>query len=159
MYLSIALLLLVIVIVAAFAIFFTANGEKPLASQYLTVKHTASTAYYSNPSNTTMILTVLGLNVTAVGGDATGLYVHCRSQATPVDAELESLDKGKSWDLPIALTGGDYHYMGLQVRNNTQGMIEVDVTVGCDEARSAVIPVILDSKDIFITGQGEIPNP
>jgi hypothetical protein len=158
-YLLIAILLLVVVIVAAFAVFFTAKGEKPLASEYLTVEHTASTAYYSNPSNTTMIFTVLGLNVTAVGGDATGLYVHCKSQADPVDAELEELAKGKTWDLPITLTGGDYNYRGLQLKKNTQGMLEVDVTVGCNEARSTVISVLVDPKDVYITAEGEILNP
>ena len=158
-YLLVAILLLVIVIVAAFAASRT-GGQKPLASQYLAVAHTASTAYYpSTTSNTTIILTVLGLNITAVEGDATAVYVQCRSQAYPADDELASLAKGKMWDAPITLTGGELRFRGLQVSMNTQGKFEVDVTVSCNEARSATIPVSIDPKDIYITEEGEVPNP
>jgi hypothetical protein len=158
-YLFIATLLLVIVVIAAFAILFSANGEKPLASQYLSVKHTASQGYYLDLSNTTIVITTLGLNVTAVGGDVTGLQVLCKSQAIPEDAYLDSLAKGKTWDLPIALTGGNFHYRGLLAKADSQGTLQITVTISCNEARSATVPVTINLSDVYITGPGQITNP
>lgn len=158
-YLLIATLLLIVVIVAVFAVFRT-TGQKPLASEYFTITHTASTAYYpSTASNSTLVLTVLGLNITAVEGDATAVYVQVRSQAYPEDDEISSLTKGKSWDAPITLTGGVFNYRGLQSTMNTEGKFQVDVTISCNEARRAPIHVLLDPNDIYITAEGEVPNP
>ncbi|MGA2767674.1 MAG: C39 family peptidase [Candidatus Bathyarchaeia archaeon] len=109
---------------------------------------------YSNGTirdNTTVLLTLLDLNVTAVGGDAHHVYVRCPSQAFPVDDTVASLPNGTSahdgaW--PIQLVGGDSDFHGLFLDLNDNGMFEVEVRIACDEATLATIPVFINPKDI-----------
>jgi hypothetical protein len=121
---------------------------QPSASQYFVVTHTSSTGTFTN-DNRSVILAILGLNITAVGGDATAVQARCKSQANPVDDYINNLTKGPpGWDLQVALTGGDYNYMGLHLLQNRQGMFQVDVTISCNEALTATIPVLINPNDI-----------
>lgn len=142
------IILLVAVIASAATMFRGANGRKPSASQYFIVTHTSSTGEVSD-DNKSVILSILGVNITAVGGDATAVQVKCTSQANPVDDYCDNLAKGPpGWDLPIALTGGDWNYHGLLVRLNNQGMFQANVTISCNEAQTATIPVLINPDDI-----------
>jgi hypothetical protein len=149
-YLFIAILLVAAVIVAAFA-FNQGSSQKPLASQYFVVTHTTSAGEYLTSDNKTVRLTTLGLNITAVGGDATNVQVFCNSQAEPESDYLVNLTRGApGWDLPIALAGGQYNYRGLSLRMNDQGMFALDVTISCDQVKSAKIPVLINPEDIVL---------
>lgn len=146
-YILAAILLLAIVIVAAFALSQT-KSRRPLASEYFIVTHTLSTGEFSN-QNRTFTITTLGLNVTAVGGDATDVYVRCTSQAEPENDYIKNLTKGPpGWDLPVVLSGGAYNFHGLSVRLNDQGMFSANVTVACNEAEAAAITVLMNPEDL-----------
>lgn len=148
-YLFIAILLLATVIVAAFA-FNQTSSKKPSASQYFIVSHTTSTGEYLTFDNKTFKITTLGLNITAVGGDATNIQIQCNSQAYPTDDYLENLTKGPpGWDIPVVLAGGDYHYPGATVKMNDQGMFSFNVTISCDQVQSDRIRVLINPEDII----------
>ena len=149
-YLFIAILLLVAVIVAALAFNQTSSSKKPSANQYFIVSHTASTGEYLTSDNKTFRLTTLGLNITAVGGSATNVYVKCNSQAEPESDYLVNLNKGPpGWDIPVVLVGGLYNYRGLSLRMNNQGMFALNVTISCDQVQSAKIPVLINPEDLI----------
>ena len=148
-YLLIVVLLLIVAIVLAVAVTQT-NSKKPLASQYFIVTHTVSAGEFSTTDNETVVLTTLGLNITAVGGDATAVQVRVSSQANPIDDYLDSLPKGPpGWDMSITLVGGTMNFRGLQRSLNSQGMFKVDVTISCNEATRAVIPVLINPNDVI----------
>ena len=148
-YLFIAILLLVAVIVAALAFNQTSSSKKPSANQYFIVSHTTSTGEYLTSDNKTFRIATLGLNVTAVGGDATNIQIKCTSQAYRVDDWLENLTKGPpGWDIPVVLVGGDYNYQGATVKMNGQGVFSFNVTISCDQVEEAKIPVLINPEDI-----------
>ena len=135
-------------IVAALA-FNQASSQKPLASQYFIVSHTTSTGEYLTSDNKTFKITTLGLNITAVGGDATNVYVKCNSQAEPESDYLENLTKGPpGWDIPVVLAGGVFNYQGATVKMNDQGMFSFNVTISCDQVESDRIRVLINPEDI-----------
>ena len=146
-YLLVAMILLVAVIIAAFALSQT-SSKRPSANEYFVVTHTMSTGEFSNQNKTVTIAT-LGLNITAVGGDATDVYVRCSSQAVPEDDYVEKLNKGPpGWDIPVVLKGGAFYYRGLTLRLNDQGMFSVNVRVICNEVETASIAVLINPGDI-----------
>ena len=148
-YLLIITLILVVVVIAAFALSTNpTSSQKPSASEYFIVTHTTSAGSFS-ADNKTVVLTTLGLNITAVGGDATDIQVQCASQADRGDDYLQRLAEGPpGWDLPIALAGGDYNYKGWSLRLNDQGFFTVKVTISCNEAETGTITVNLNPNDI-----------
>jgi len=146
-YLLVAILLLAIVIVAAFALSQT-KSRRPSAGEYFVVTHTLSTGEFSN-QNRTFTIATLGLNITAVGGDATDVYVRCTSQAEPENDYLTKLNKGPpGWDLPVVLAGGEFNFRGLSLRLNDQGMFSTNVTVACNEVEAAAITVLINPEDL-----------
>jgi hypothetical protein len=146
-YFYIAMLLFAVVVVSAVIVSQT-QSRKPLAKDYFTIVHTRSIGTFYN-QNRSVILTILGLNITAVGGDATAPQILCDAQASPVDDVYDgTLAKGKSWDMPVALTGGDYQSHGLPAEINAQGMFEVEVTIGSQEVQQGDITVLIDPADI-----------
>jgi hypothetical protein len=155
-YLVIGLLSLIVIVVAAIAALSMggAIGKKPLASDYFIITHTESTGEFKGAHNETVVLATLGLNVTAIGGDATAVSVRCASQAYPMDDYIQTLHKGPpGWDLPITLAGGDsstgYIYRGLPLDLNNNGMFEVEVTVSANEVQSSVFTVLINPKNIL----------
>lgn len=149
-YLFIAILLLIAVIVAVFA-FNQGSSQKPLASEYFIVSHTTSTGEYLTSDNKTIRLTTLGLNITAVGGDATNIQIQCNSQAEPQSDYLMNLTKGPpGWDIPVALAGGEHQYVGVSLKKNDQGMFAFNVNISCDQVKSAKIPILINPEDIVL---------
>lgn len=146
-YVLVAIILLIVVIAAAFAIS-QPKSKKPSASQYFIVTHTSSLGTFAE-DNKSVNLQTLGLNVTAVGGDATNVQLQCKSQAYALDDYIQTLSKGPpGWDVQIALKGGDYNEPGLYVRLDPQGMFEVNITVSCSETESAVFKVLINPQDV-----------
>ena len=149
-YVLIAVFLFAVVVVSAIVVSIT-QSRKPLASEYFTITHTGSIGTFRD--NTTVTLKILGLNITAVGGDATNPQLLCDSQAYPLDDSYNgTLVKGESWDYQIELTGGDYQTHGLTVYLNNENMFEVDVQIGSKECELGTITVALDPKNIMDMG-------
>jgi hypothetical protein len=122
-----------------------------LASEYFTITHTGSIGTFRD--NTTVTLKILGLSITAVGGDATNPQLLCDSQAYPLDDSYNgTLLKGESWDYQIELTGGDYQTHGLTVYLNNENMFEVEIQIGSKECEIGTIIVAIDPKSIVDMG-------
>jgi len=150
-YALVAVFLFAVVVVSAIVVSIT-QSRKPSASEYFTITHTRSVGSFSG-ENTTVTLRILGLNITAVGGDATNPQLLCDSQAYPLDDSYNgTLAKGQSWDYQIELTGGDYQTHGLIVYLNNENMFEVEVQIGSKECELGTIIVALDPKDIIKMG-------
>ena len=151
-YVLVAVFLFAVVVVSAIVVSIT-QSRKPSASEYFTITHTASIGTFSG-DNTTVNLKIMGLNITAVGGDATNPQLLCDSQAYPIDDVYNNnatngvLAKGQSWDYQIELVGGEYQTHGLTVYLNDKGMFEVEVQIGSKECELGTITVALDPKDI-----------
>jgi hypothetical protein len=149
-YVLVAIFLFAVVVVSAIVVSIT-QSKKPLASEYFTIAHTGSVGTFRD--NATVTLKILGLNITAVGGDATNPQLLCDSQAYPLDDSYNgTLAKGQSWDYQIELTGGDYQTHGLTVYLNDENMFEVEVQIGSKECELGTIVVALDPKDIMNMG-------
>jgi hypothetical protein len=154
-YLLIGLLSLIVIVIAAIAAFSMggAIGKKPLASDYFIVTHTESAGTFHGAHNESVTLTTLGLNVTAIGGDATAVSVRCASQVNAIDDYNQTLHKGPpGWDIPVQLagsptTGGTFY--GLPLDLDDKGMFEVEVTVNCNEVQSSVFTVLINPKNII----------
>ena len=144
-YLLGSVVLSVVVIALALGYLYRPNqnqNQKPPASQYLKVANTKSIGEFSNQNKTVLIKT-LGLNITAVGGDATSIVVQVASQVDPTNDVWAFLAKGASQEAQIRLNG----YMTVL---NDQGKFPVEVDIGCSEATHEAIPITLylDPKDI-----------
>jgi hypothetical protein len=149
-YVLVAVFLFAIVVVSAIVVSIT-QSRKPLASEYFTITHTESIGTFRD--NTTVTLKILGLNITAVGGDATNPQLLCDSQANPLDDSYNGvLHKGESWDYQIELTGGEYQTHGLTVYLNNENKFEVEIQIGSKECEVGIITVIVDPKDIMNLG-------
>jgi len=155
-YLLIGLLLMLVIIIAIVAALSMngAVGEKPLASSYFIVTNTTSAGEFHGAHNESVTLTTLGLNVTAIGGDATAVQLRCTSQAYPMDDYIQTLKKGPpGWDVQITLAGGDTstgnYYHGLPLELDENGFFEAEVTVSANEVQSSVFTVLISPKDIF----------
>lgn len=155
-YALVAVILFAVVVVSAIAVSLT-QSRKPSANEYFTITHTASIGTFTG-DNTTVALRILGLNITAVGGDATNPQLLCDSQAYPIDDVYNNnvtngvLAKGESWDYQIELVGGEYQTHGLAAYLNDKGMFEVEVQIGSKECELGTIIVALDPKDIHHIG-------
>jgi len=149
-YALVAVFLFAVVVVSAIVVSIT-QSRKPSASEYFTITHTGSIGTFRD--NTTVTLKILGLSITAVGGDATNPQLLCDSQANPLDDSYNgTLVKGESWDYQIELTGGDYQTHGLTAYLNNENMFEVEVQIGSKECELGTITVVLDPKDIMDMG-------
>ncbi len=149
-YVLVAVFLFAVVVVSAIVVSIT-QSRKPLASEYFTITHTGSIGTFRD--NTTVTLKILGLSITAVGGDATNPQLLCDSQAYPLDDSYNgTLLKGESWDYQIELTGGDYQTHGLTVYLNNENMFEVEIQIGSKECEIGTIIVAIDPKSIVDMG-------
>jgi hypothetical protein len=154
-YVLVAVFLFAVVVVSAIVVSIT-QSRKPLASEYFTITHTGSIGTFRD--NTTVTLKILGLSITAVGGDATNPQLLCDSQAYPIDDVYNNnatngvLAKGESWDHQIELTGGDYQTHGLTVYLNNENMFEVEIQIGSKECEIGTIIVAIDPESIVGVG-------
>jgi len=149
-YALVAVFLFAVVVVSAIVVSIT-QSRKPSANEYFTITHTGSVGTFRD--NTTVTLKILGLSITAVGGDATNPQLLCDSQAYPLDDSYNgTLVKGESWDYQVELTGGDYQTHGLTVYLNSENMFEVEIQIGSKECEIGTITVPLDPKNIVDMG-------
>lgn len=149
-YVLVAVSLFAVVVISAIVVSIT-RSRKPSASEYFTITHTKSLGTFRD--NNTVTLRILGLNITAVGGDASNPQLLVDSQANPIDDSYNgTLTKGQSWDYPIELVGGEYQTRGLTLYLNDKGVFEVEVEIGSVECEVGTITVAVDPKDIIASG-------
>jgi len=132
--------LLVVTIVAAVALYNDTPRQKPAATEYLKVWHTRSIGEFSN-QNKSVLITTLGLRLTAIGGDAHDILIVVESQPTPENDMITFLANGSSSDAVILLNG-------LPTTLNDQGKFPVEFQIGCAESEYETVTVYIDPKDI-----------
>jgi hypothetical protein len=142
-YLFIAIVALLIVIVAAFALTQTPAGRKPTASQYFKIVHTASLAENVTGSRNQVLLKTLGINITTVGGDATDVQITIDSQANNLNDIYPSIPNGTTKPAQIEL-------QGYLTTLNGNGLYPVEFDIVCPQADLSVITLYLNPKDIVI---------
>ena len=141
-----------IIIIAVVAAPNLAEKPLPLASKYLKVSHTKSIGEFSN-NNRTVRITTLGLNVTAIGGDALSIIIIVESQPEENGPEIGPPDtgilkKGESW-LPAILLSG---YVTGLIQKGGEPVFPVEIQIGCQETREEVITLYIKPEDIVGTG-------
>jgi len=152
-YVVFAFIIAIIIIIIIIAVVATPNqSKKPLASEYLKVSHTASLGEFSN-NNRTVKITSLGLNVTAIGGDAHTIIIIVESQPEDPGPEIGPpptyiLKKGESW-LPAILLSG--YVTGLTERDG-ELVFPIEIQIGCQETLEEVITLYIKPEDIVSTG-------
>lgn len=138
-YVYAAILILAIVVVSAIVIS-QIRSSKPQASQYFTISHTASLGEFSN-QNRTVNIKILGLNITAVGGDATDVQLTIDAQADQLNDIYPSIPKGTAKPAEIQLKG-------LVTSLNDDGLFPVEFDISCPQTQLSTITIYLEPKDI-----------
>lgn len=138
-YVYVAILLFAIVVVSAIVVS-QIRSSKPQASQYFTIFHTVSVGEFSN-GNTTLNVKILGLNITAVGGDATDVQITIDAQADQLSDIYPSIPKGTTKPAEIQLKG---YVTSL----NDDGLFPVEFDIGCPQTQVSTITIYLDPKDV-----------
>jgi hypothetical protein len=131
------LVLALITIIAAIS--FDSQSKKPKASEYLKVGHTRSTGTFYNQNRTVAIKT-LGLNITAIMGDANNILIIVDSSDEPYS--IGFLAKGCS-ELPAIQLKGY-----VTTINVTTGSFPLQLEIGCREATNEEIIIYLKPEDI-----------
>lgn len=121
---------------------------KPKASDYLqiTIMKEGSLGEYYN-DNRTVIIKLLGLNITAVGGDAHSIIVIVASQAEPEvlpNPPDYFLPQNESCQAPLLLRG-------LRSNLNDDGLFPVYISVKAEETDPSNIWLFLKPEDIIAT--------
>jgi hypothetical protein len=135
--------IIVIIAIAVAANFNSQSKRKPKISEYLNVGHTKSTGTFYN-QNKTLIIKELGLNITAIMGDAHNIIIIVASSEEPYI--IDFLDKGNSALPSIQLRG---YTTSL---NETIGAFPLEIDISCQEAPAAPedppITIYLKTEDI-----------
>jgi hypothetical protein len=121
---------------------------KPKASEYLQViaMSGGSVGDYG-PKNETVTIKILGLNITAIGGDARSIIVIVASQIEPEVGPSPPdyfLPQNQSWQAVILL-------QGLHSHVNDDGLFPVLVSIKCTETDPSDIWLYLKPEDIIAT--------
>jgi hypothetical protein len=138
-YAYVAILLFVIVVVSAIVVS-QIRSSRPSAIQYFTASHTASIGQFSS-GNRSVNIVILGLNISAVGGDATDVQIYMDAQADPLNDAYPNIPRGTSKGVEIQLTG---YLTSL----NDDGLFPVEFDIGCLEALTSTFTIYIDPKDI-----------
>ena len=152
-YVVFAFIIAIIIIIIIVAVVAAPNQSKtPLTSEYLKVSHTKSIGEFSN-NNKTVRITALGLNVTAIAGDAHTITIIVDSQPEgsedgfgPPDTYI--LKKGESWLPGIQLNG----YVTDLIQKDGEPVFPLEIQIGCHETREEKITLYIKPEDIVSTG-------
>jgi hypothetical protein len=139
----IILALFLVLILTGVVIVISMPKKKPLAHDYLHVVPTLSLGEFYD-QNKTVIIKTLGLNITAVGGDAYDIIVTIASQQEP--EWRENLSKGETWSAGFTLQGL------RSVLNKTDGLFHVQIGIKCAETEPEYMWLRLKSQDIIPVG-------
>lgn len=141
-YSAILVIAIVVIIIGILVAVNNSNRKRPPVSQYLEITHTISIGEFYN-QNRTVKITYLGLNITAVGGNAQDIIIIVKSELEP--EWIGFLAKGESWepgDGAILLQG---YVTGL----NEDGLFPVEIRIGCAEAIKEDVTIYLKPEDIL----------
>jgi uncharacterized protein YpmB len=117
------------------------GSPKPLASEYFKVEHTVSFGeFYYN--NRTVYIHILGLRVTALGGDAHSIYIWVEGAKEPY--YIKNITAGHCEDVEIELSG---YYTG-RIEYDSKYVYPVELTISCPEVESETITIYLEPDDI-----------
>lgn len=146
-YLAILVIVIVVIIIGILVAVNNSNRKRPPVSQYLEITHTISIGEFYN-QNRTVKITYLGLNITAVGGDAHDLILFVRSQPE-YPAIKDFIPKGESWE-----PGEGMLLRGYVTSLNEDDLFPVDIKIGCIEAVEEEVMIYLKPKDVVGTSYG-----
>jgi len=138
----IILALFLVLILTGVVIVINMPKKKPLAHDYLHVVPTLSVGEFDDQK--TVIIKTLGLNITAVGGDAYDIIVTISSQEEPEWREF--LPKGETWSAGFTLQGL------RSVLNKTDGLFHVQIGIKCAETEPEYMWLRLKPQDIIPVG-------
>lgn len=137
---------LVIILIAVAIVMNQGNQttqNKPKADKYLKVEHTKSLGRYDSYLGKFEMLSTLGLNITAVGGDASNVTIE---QDTADDfAIISQIKKGNSSEKELTVN------FPLEDEDG-DGLYEVYIEISCTEAERAEVKVLIDPEDLVIAG-------
>lgn len=134
-------------LLAAIMIFSTSNSNnnsttnKVKAGEYLRVTHSVSMGEFFNNGKNVKI-TELGLNITAVMGDAHSIIVYVDTQADISNDVYKFIGKGETLPISVKLNG---YVTGL----NAEGKFPVTVGLSCSEAVYDEITILIDPTEII----------
>jgi hypothetical protein len=121
------------------------NTSKPTsnvkAGEYLQIVHTKSIGEFYNNRRTVKI-TELGLDITAVKGDAHSIIIYVDTQVDISNDVYKYIAKGETLSITVKLNG---YITSL----NPEGKFPVTVGVSCSEAAYDEITLLIDPDDII----------
>lgn len=143
-----ALITLIVVIVVAVTVTYQSQ-PLPRVSEYLRLSHTKSLGKFH--SSNLVEITSLGLNITAVGGDASSIVIQVDegNQRYPENDVIKEVKKGESYEHVIELEG-----CILPLEN---GKCTVHIDISCVEtgaSKHELIPLEILQQDIVGVGVG-----
>jgi hypothetical protein len=121
------------------------RNEKPLASKYFKVDPLTSIGNFSS-DNKTVFLTVLALNITAIGGDAHGVTINTDGMMMDPDSDkypyIDYLARGQSREVIINLNTAPREW------DDRAGGYSVEIMISCQEVVPDTITVYLKPEQI-----------
>jgi biopolymer transport protein ExbD len=144
-FLILAFTLLVLFAVLIFFSSIKNNTSKPTsnvkAGEYLQIVHTKSIGEFYN-NRRTVEITELGLNITAVKGDAHSIIIYVDTQVDISNDVYKHIAKGETLSVSVRLKG---YVTSL----NSEGKFPVTVGLSCSEAAYDEITLLIDPDDII----------
>ena len=154
-YVVIASAIILIIIIAVVAVSMTSKSELPKASQYFSISWAEGGVLAKPYLNSSIIITFLSVNITAIRGDGTEVIVFLRYKGVSADSG-ESVDmnsklvKGESWEVGIQYSSME----GLLVPIVDGKAVLRDVlTIGCHETTEETMTFRIPLEEItFLPG-------
>jgi len=140
--LLIVMFTLVIIIAVALNKSNQSNQNKPPADKYLKIQHTKSIGEFYGDQNSSVLIKILGLNITALGGNAYDIWIDLGTPQSDTEypyAHVSDLPKGNSTEVQITTS------YSTELEN---GFFPVYIDVWCNEAKIASVLLLLNPNDI-----------
>lgn len=153
-YVVIAVAIILIVIIAVVAVSMTGEPELPKADEYFSISwigydpvSNSSGVWGEQYTNSSVIITLLTINITAIEGEATEVIVFLNYHGTSMDSGesveyKEKLAAGESWEIVV-----QYENFVAPIK---EGKIVLDraFTVGCRETTEVTVTFKIPLDDL-----------
>jgi len=157
-YVVIASAIILTIIIAVAAVSMTGKSELPKASQYFSISWAEGGVLAKPYLNSSIIITFLTVNITAIGGDGTEVIVFLRYKGVSADSgasvDMNSkLVKGESWEVGIQYPSMEG--MGGLVVSIVDGkaVLRDVLTIGCHETTEETMTFRIPLEEItFLPG-------
>lgn len=120
--------------------------KKPLCREYLKIQHTRSWARTYTNDNQTILIKALGINITAIKGDAHNIVIDSGGFLEPIT--ISNITKGETKDLSIEQISLPSEF------DEEKGVYIIPLEVRCTEAEADYILIEARPEDILITSSG-----